>query len=204
MRGLTYKISKFFVLLLFALIMTGCASAPNDDPGALAEIRKINDPLEPTNRFIFKLNQGLDIALIKPITGLYRGLFPKVIRKSVHNFINNIKSPVVLANDIFQGEGKRAGNTMIRFIINSTVGIAGIRDQATDWGFEGHNEDFGQTLAVWGVGEGPYLMLPILGPSNPRDAIGKIVVESIGSFNCEEVCINPETFEKNTNWKVIW
>lgn len=183
MRGHKNKISKFVALVLFAVLVSGCASTPNNDPGALAEIRKVNDPIEPTNRFIFKFNQGLDIALIKPITGLYRGIFPKIVRDGVHNFIKNLKAPVVLTNDILQGEAKRAGNTFIRFVINSTVGIAGVRDQAADWGFEGHKEDFGQTLAVWGVGEGPYLMLPVFGPSNPRDAIGKLVDRLIDPIN---------------------
>ncbi len=175
MRGHNFTLIKFFALLFLAFTISGCASAPSDDPGAIAELRKINDPFEQTNRFIFKFNQGLDAALIEPVTGLYRGILPEFIRNSVHNFIKNIKTPVILANDMLQGEPNRAGNTVIRFVINSTVGIAGLRDQATDWGIEAHDEDFGQTLAVWGVGEGPYIMLPLLGPSNPRDAIGKLV-----------------------------
>ena len=172
------------MMLLFVVVtMANCASVPANDQEALAELKKINDPIEPTNRFIFNFNQGLDAAIIKPITGLYRGIFPSIIRDSIHNFMNNIKTPVVLANDVLQGEPERAGNTMMRFIINSSVGLAGLRDQATNWGFEDHDEDFGQTLAVWGVGEGPYLMLPVLGPSNPRDAIGKLVDSLIDPIN---------------------
>ncbi|MBT3917216.1 MAG: VacJ family lipoprotein [Rhodospirillaceae bacterium] len=155
--------------------LASCASAPRDDAEALAEYNKINDPIEPTNRFIFSFNQGLDKGIIKPVTSLYRALFPEVVRTGVHNFLNNLKTPVVLANDVLQGESERAGDTIIRFVINSTAGIAGFRDQAADWGWEPHDEDFGQTLAVWGVGEGPYIMLPLFGPSNPRDAIGKVV-----------------------------
>ena len=171
------------VLLFVVAIMASCSSVPANDQEALTELKKINDPIEPTNRFIFNFNQGLDAAIVKPITGLYRGIFPSIIRDSIHNFMNNIKTPVVLANDVLQGEPERAGNTMMRFIINSSVGIAGLRDQATNWGFEDHDEDFGQTLAVWGVGEGPYLMLPVLGPSNPRDAIGKLVDSLIDPIN---------------------
>ncbi len=163
------------MLLLAVFTLASCASAPSNDPEALTEYSKINDPAEPTNRFIFGFNQGLDKAIIKPVTALYRAIFPDVVRNGVHNFLNNLKTPVVLANDILQGEAERAGDTVIRFAINSTVGIAGFRDQAADWGWEPHEEDFGQTLAVWGVGEGPYIMLPLFGPSNPRDAIGKVV-----------------------------
>ena len=172
------------VALLFTMVMlTNCASAPANDQEAVRELRKINDPLEPTNRWIFDFNQSLDSAVIKPITGLYRGILPGFVRDSVHNFLDNIKTPVVFANDVLQGEPTRAGTTLVRFLINSTAGIAGVRDQATDWGFEDHDEDFGQTLAVWGIGEGPYLMLPLLGPSNPRDAIGKLVDSLLDPIN---------------------
>lgn len=166
---------RISVVFLALFTLANCASAPEDDPEAIAEYNKINDPGEPTNRFIFKFNKGLDDAIIKPITGVYHSVFPDAIRESIHNFLTNLKTPVILANDILQGEPSRAGDTVARFLINSTVGVAGFRDQAADWGFEPHTEDFGQTLAVWGVGEGPFLMLPILGPSNPRDAIGTVV-----------------------------
>jgi phospholipid-binding lipoprotein MlaA len=171
------KISlKNVMMLLFVVVtMVNCASAPTRDQDVLTELKKINDPGEPANRFIFDFNQTLDAAVFKPITGLYRGVIPSFIRNGIHNFLDNVKTPVILANDILQGEPKRAGNTIMRFVINTSVGIAGFRDQATKWGFEDHDEDFGQTLAVWGVGEGPYLVLPILGPSNPRDAIGKFI-----------------------------
>ncbi len=162
-------------MLLAVFALASCASAPNNDPESLAEYKKINDPAEPTNRFIFDFNQGLDKIIIKPLTSFYRGIFPDPLREGVHNFLNNLKTPVVLTNDILQGEPERAGDTVMRFLINSTVGIGGLRDQASDWGYDAHEEDFGQTLAVWGVGEGPYIMLPLFGPSNPRDAIGKVV-----------------------------
>jgi len=169
------------MLALFSL--ANCASAPENDPEALAEFKKINDPMEPTNRFIFKFNEGVDAIVIKPVTALYRALLPELVRTSVHNFLSNLKTPVVLVNDILQGEPERAGDTVVRFVINTTVGIGGIRDQASDWGFEPHKEDFGQTLAVWGADEGPYLMLPLLGPSNPRDAIGKVADNLIDPIN---------------------
>jgi phospholipid-binding lipoprotein MlaA len=174
-RGNIKSILRVSVILLAMFAIAGCASAPSDDPESLAEYKKINDPGEPTNRFIFRINQGLDKVIIKPLTSFYRGIFPDPLRTGVHNFLNNLKTPVVLANDVMQGEPERAGDTVMRFLINTTVGIGGLRDQASDWGYEAHEEDFGQTLAVWGVGEGPYIMLPLFGPSNPRDAIGKVV-----------------------------
>ena len=96
----------------------------------------------------------------------------------MRNVLNNLKTPVILANDLLQGEPERALVTTQRFVINTTVGIGGIFDRAEDMGYERHKEDFGQTMAVWGVGEGFYLVLPIFGPSNPRDAVGKMVVDS--------------------------
>jgi phospholipid-binding lipoprotein MlaA len=162
-------------LLGYAMLaITACSSIPENDPEAAAEYRKINDPVEKANRFIFKFNQGVDNVVLKPVTGIYR-ILPKFVRNGFHNFFHNLKTPVILANDILQGEPVRAGNTLTRFVINTTIGIGGVRDQASSWGIGPHSEDFGQTLAVWGVEEGPYLMLPILGPSNPRDAIGKVV-----------------------------
>jgi phospholipid-binding lipoprotein MlaA len=91
----------------------------------------------------------------------------------VRNFLNNLKSPVIFANDILQGEADRAGVTFVRAIVNTGIGLGGLFEVAEEWGYEGHSEDFGQTLAVWGVGEGPYLMIPLLGPSNPRDLVGR-------------------------------
>ena len=171
-------------MLIFVVVtMTNCASMPSNDEETLLELKKINDPIEPTNRFIFDFNQGIDATVIKPVTSLYRGIFPSLIRDGIHNFLDNLKTPVVLTNDILQGESERAGTTIMRFLINSSVGVLGLRDQATSWGFEDHDEDFGQTMAVWGIGEGPYLMLPLLGPSNPRDAVGKIIDSLVDPVN---------------------
>ena len=156
------------------MLLVSCASAPKGDPEALAEYQKLNDPIEVANRGIFGFNQILDKVLIKPITGIYRALTPAPLRKAFHNFLQNLRTPVILVNDILQGEGGRAGDTLVRFFINSTWGLLGFMDPAADMGFAQHDEDFGQTLAVWGVGEGPYLMLPVFGASNPRDLVGKI------------------------------
>ena len=174
---------RSFVVIISVLVLSNCASAPKGDPETLAEFRKLNDPIEPTNRAIFSLNQGLDKLIIKPVTGFYRTITPAPAREAVHNFLENLRTPVILTNDILQGEIERAGNTVVRFVVNSTWGVLGFRDAASDFGFKYHVEDFGQTLAVWGIDEGPFLMLPVLGPSNPRDAVGKVVDYLIDPIN---------------------
>lgn len=158
-----------------ALAMTACATVPEDDPEALAAYEETNDPLEPMNRYFFEVNYALDELFLKPIAGWYYIALPNPAQDGVRNFLRNLSSPVVLANDLFQGETGRAGDTFMRFIINSTLGIGGLIDVAEDMGFPYHSEDFGQTLAVAGVDEGPYLVLPLLGPSNPRDVTGRVV-----------------------------
>ena len=148
-----------------------------DDPFAdyEEELEDDNDPLEIPNRFIFAFNQTLDVAIIRPAAVLYRDLVPEYLRQRVHLFLRNLSEPVTLANDLLQGDLERAGTTADRFLLNSTGGVLGFWDVATDLGHPYHKEDFGQTLGVHGVGEGPYLVLPLLGPSNLRDATGKVV-----------------------------
>jgi phospholipid-binding lipoprotein MlaA len=138
-----------------------------------------NDPIEPLNRFFFQFNEAFYTMLLRPMAELYQALIPPPAREAVGNALDNVNSPVVLANDILQGEGTRAWETTERMAINSTLGLGGLFDVAEAWfDIEGHDEDFGQTLAVWGVGEGFYLVLPLYGPSSPRDAVGKLVVDS--------------------------
>lgn len=132
-----------------------------------------NDPLERSNRFMFKVNVELDNYILKPVARGYR-VIPSPVRRSVRNFLDNLASPVTLANDIMQGQGKRASTTALRFGINTTVGVFGLFDPAKHIGLEKHYEDFGQTMAVWGVPEGPYLFTPIYGPSSPREFGGWI------------------------------
>lgn len=160
-------------LLVAGTTLAGCATAPSD-PEARAEHQRINDPFEPANRFVFALNRAIDAAIIKPLATLYRELAPKVLQEAIGNILANLRTPVVLANDVLQGEGRRAGNTLARFVVNTTVGLGGTIDVASEMGIPRHAEDFGQTLAVWGVPEGPYLVLPIFGPSNPRDTVGLV------------------------------
>jgi phospholipid-binding lipoprotein MlaA len=142
---------------------------------AVAEFERVNDPAEPTMRAVFGVNKALDSVILKPVAKLYKDIVPDVGKRGVFNFLNNLRSPVIFANDVLQGELARAGTTLARFIINSTVGILGFADQATGMGLPYHNEDFGQTLAVWGIPEGMYIVLPVFGPSNPRDAVGLAV-----------------------------
>jgi phospholipid-binding lipoprotein MlaA len=134
-----------------------------------------NDPFEGSNRFTFKVNNALDGILLRPVSIAYRAVLPDFARSGVRNFMNNLNSPVVFTNDLLQGEGDRAGDTFIRFGINSTIGLGGLIDVAKDIGYPYHDEDFGQTLAVWGVGDGPYLYFLLMGPSNARDFAGFVV-----------------------------
>jgi len=134
-----------------------------------------NDPFESSNRFFFGVNQVLDDVILRPVAEVYRGVLPDFARDGVRNFLNNLNSPVIFANDLLQGEGDRAGTTMVRFGINTTVGVAGLFDVASDLGYPYHDEDFGQTLAVWGVNDGPYFYFLIMGPSSARDFTGFVV-----------------------------
>jgi phospholipid-binding lipoprotein MlaA len=158
------------------LLLGGCATPPDpSDPDAVAAFKEANDPLEPMNRYFFELNYAADELLFKPLAGWYYIALPNFAQDGVRNALRNLRSPIVLANDLFQGETDRAGVTFGRFLVNSTLGLGGLFDVASRMGLEYHDEDFGQTLAVHGVDEGPYLVLPLLGPSNPRDAAGRVV-----------------------------
>jgi phospholipid-binding lipoprotein MlaA len=150
------------------LALAGCAGTPS--PEALAA----NDPYEATNRDVLVLNQQLDQIFFIPTVKRYLSL-PDGVRTGVHNVLRNLATPTIFVNDALQGQPGRAGRTAVRFVFNSTFGLGGIFDLASKAGLAYHGEDFGQTLAVWGVGEGPYLMLPLLGPNNPRDTLGLAV-----------------------------
>ncbi|HET7086515.1 MAG TPA: VacJ family lipoprotein [Rhizomicrobium sp.] len=152
---------------LCGLVLAGCASTPPS-----ADALAANDPYEQTNRDMLKLNGKIDRYFVIPTVGIYFLLVPEGGRRGVHNFLGNLSLPTIFVNDMLQGEVSRAGKSVWRLFINTTVGIAGFWDPASKMGIPGHGEDFGQTLAVWGVKEGPYLVLPFFGPSNPRDAFG--------------------------------
>ena len=143
-------------------------------PKAEAE-NDVNDPLEPMNRGIFAFNEFFLEWILGPISGVYKDFVPDPVRKSIGNILHLVKSPIILGNDLLQGEWERAWITTQRTVVNATIGVAGTFDVAETLDLPRHTEDFGQTLAVWGVGEGFYLVIPFFGPSNPRDGIGKLV-----------------------------
>jgi phospholipid-binding lipoprotein MlaA len=134
-----------------------------------------NDPFEGGNRVMFDVNQVLDEVLLRPVAVAYRAVLPDFAQDGVRNFMNNLNSPVIFANDVLQGEGDRAGTTLLRFGINSTIGIGGLIDVAKELDLPYHDEDFGQTLGTWGAGEGPYFYFLVMGPSNVRDFTGFVV-----------------------------
>ena len=161
--------AALFALLVLAL--GACATRPTD-PAARAEYDETNDPFEPLNRKIFAFNLFFDRILFRPVAVTYDAAVPEVMRNSIRHFLDNLGEPVVFANDMLQGEFKRADTTVGRFLMNSTFGVGGLMDLATKEGLEKQSGDFGQTLYAWGAGDGPYLVLPLFGPSNVRDAFG--------------------------------
>lgn len=163
--------------------LAGCATLPSDPVDRAAFVQN-NDPLEPLNRQTFELNLFLDRILLKPVTKVYIAVVPEEGRDALRRALDNMKEPVVVINNVLQGEVRRAGTAVARFTLNSTLGVGGFFDVAAkDFGIEKQTGDFGQTLYVWGFPEGPYLMLPLLGPSSPRDAIGMGVDAYIDPFS---------------------
>jgi len=163
---------KFSVPVFSALalsLMLGACSTPS------AESLAQNDPWEKTNRDIFDFDVRMDHAVARPIAKGYRAAVPEPVRDSIHNALTNLNSPVVLANDVLQGDGDKAVNTAGRIVINSTVGIGGLIDVASKIGIPGHENDFGITLGKSGIAEGSYLVLPFAGPKPPRDLLGTVV-----------------------------
>ncbi len=159
--------------LALAAFETGCAAKPPAaDKAAVAEYNQTDDPLEPANRVFYAINEGLDTVILKPAAIAYKDAVPKPVRTHTHNVLANLSTPVTLANDILEAKPRRAGDSFMRLLVNTTVGLGGIFDVATGWGWPAHDADGGITLALWGVPNGPYLFLPVFGPSSPRDAVG--------------------------------
>jgi phospholipid-binding lipoprotein MlaA len=160
--------SRLRTLMLCGLIslalLGGCASTGNP-----------RDPIEPINRGIYHFNEGLDKTVVSPAAELYRGVLPQFMRTGVSNFFANINDVLIALNNLLQGKIPDAISDAGRVAVNTTVGLLGVLDVATEIGLEKHDEDFGQTLGRWGFGDGPYLVLPLFGPSNLRDALGRIV-----------------------------
>jgi phospholipid-binding lipoprotein MlaA len=161
---------SLFTSLVLAGALAACASTP--DIGASDTVP---DPWEGYNRQAFAFNTGVDRYALGPASRAYEAVTPSFFRARVSDFSSNLGEPVTFANDVLQGEGQRASDSAFRFLFNTTVGLVGLWDAAEYVGVPKHNEDFGQTLASWGVPSGPYLVLPLLGPSNPRDALARPV-----------------------------
>ena len=172
---MTIRSLKVFlkVLILVSLVFTTNCSL-NKNSVIIDKTPEAEDPWENLNRGTFAFNLKFDKYLLSPLAKGYRFIFPSEIRTGVRNFLSNLTEPWTSINSALQGDFKNTGNTVARFLINSTVGLLGIFDVATDIGFKKQKEDFGQTLAVHGVGPGPYLVIPFLGPSTLRDALGKV------------------------------
>ena len=148
---------------------------------------EIDDPFEDLNRDIFIFNEKLDEKLLKPAALTYRKVTPQFARTGVTNFFNNLEEIDTTINQVLQGEIKYAFNDAGRFVINSTIGLFGLIDVASKMGLEKHEEDFGQTLGVWGFNSGPYIMIPFLGPSNPRDLLSRPISSFLsGTFAMED------------------
>jgi phospholipid-binding lipoprotein MlaA len=164
------------LFLASALITSGCA-AQSQSP-ALAEPaageEDFHDPFENTNRAIFDFNQTVDRAVLVPVAKAYRVALPEPLRDSLRDFLNNLNAPLIFANDALQAKFGLAKDTFVRFLLDSTIGMAGLVDVAGRWGIPFHEQDLGVTLGVWGIAEGPYLVIPILGPSDPRDLGGSV------------------------------
>lgn len=156
-------------LCLVVLLTAACAHRPAG--------QDIYDPLEPQNRKVHEFNRSLDSKIVRPLARTFGGSGgkPGPVRRGISNFASNIDQPRHVVNNVLQGRGENAGHNMFRFLVNTVFGFGGLLDPATDMGLEERDTDFGETLHVWGSGEGRYLELPLLGPSTERDALGRIV-----------------------------
>ncbi len=181
--------APFLVLALFA---SGCATPPQTQQQAAAAEENFHDPLEDTNRKIFAFNQVVDRHVLVPVAKTYRAALPSPVRDSIRDFLNNLQAPLIFANDALQGKFGPAKDTVVRFVLNSTIGMGGLVDVAGRWGIPYHEQDLGVTLGVWGIPAGPYLVLPVLGPSDPRD-LGGEVAEGFGDPFNRLVTGNPFT-----------
>ena len=158
--------------LIFGLTMSGCALFGSQQD---TDDVTISDPLEGMNRFFFDINQRLDRNAAKPAATVYKDTVPSSVRTSFHNVLDNLGGPVTVANNLLQAQFENAGIAAGRFVVNTTLGVAGIFDVATDWGMPSRNRDFGETMGTYGVPPGPYLVLPFRGSTDVRDFAGNFV-----------------------------
>jgi phospholipid-binding lipoprotein MlaA len=182
--GMATGLRPVVVVLALLLCCGGCAATTPTASTTADDADTEHDPAEPVNRAIFKVNVAADHAVMRPVAQAYVDHVPEGVQKGIHNVVQNLKEPAVAVNDALQGNVNQAWQSVQRLAVNSTVGVAGIFDVASQLGLPPHKADFGQTLAVWGVGEGPFVELPLLGPSNARDTVGTAV----------DMALNPLTF----------
>jgi len=161
---------KILILILSLSLLSACASVP----GGPTE----GDPFESYNRAMFQFNEGVDEYIMRPVARGYDAAIPDPVKTGVSNFFSNLDDIFVIINDLLQFKFKQAVSDTSRFLFNSTIGLYGLIDVSTEFGLPKHNEDFGQTFATWGIGEGPYIVLPFFGPRTTRGTAG-FVVESI-------------------------
>lgn len=161
---------RSLVRALVAPALLACAACATTPSGGVGNP---GDPLEPLNRGIYRFNDAFDRALLKPVAKGYKAVTPNPVRQGIGNLLANLGYPTVIVNNLLQGKIGAAVSDTGRFLLNSTIGVAGLFDVATPAGLQAHNEDFDQTLAVWGVPRGPYLTLPFLGPSSVRGAFAR-------------------------------
>jgi len=162
-----WSVGRRFLVTAAMLALVGCATTGNP-----------RDPLEPVNRAVFSFNDGFDKVVAKPLAEGYRAVVPSFARTGATNFFSNLEDFWIAINDLIQGKPRMALDDWTRVFLNTTVGVFGLFDIASDLGLEKRNEDFGQTLGRWGVGTGPYLVLPFLGSSTLRDALSRVLVDS--------------------------
>ena len=148
--------------LFLAGVLSGCATSGGNP----------SDPLEPFNRAMFGFNDTVDDAILRPVAKAYRAALPGMVRTGISNFFSNLEDVWISVNDVLQGKLQQGFEDFGRFLLNSTLGVGGVFDLASEVGLQKNNEDFGQTLGSWGIGSGPYLVLPLLGPSTVRDGFG--------------------------------
>jgi len=177
--------ARHALAIIVAASLSACVTLPPNSP------RSPQDPWESWNRGVFKFNDAIDRGIAKPVARAYVRTVPKPIRTGISNFFSNLNAPTVMINNALQGKFKAAANDLGRFLLNTTVGIGGLLDPATSAGLDRNDEDFGQTLGHWGVHAGPFIELPLLGPSNLRDA-PSLVVDSY---------TNPRQYIRNTDVK---
>jgi phospholipid-binding lipoprotein MlaA len=181
MGELFLRRSRLLVCVVIVIFISGCATT-----GAYDE----RDPIEGFNRTMYSFNQGMDKVLFNPVSKLYQAITPDFIEKGISNFFNNLDDISIIANDILQFKIGQAYMDTARFIFNSTLGFAGFRDVSSQMGLTKHDEDFGQTLAMWGVGSGPYIVAPIFGSTTLRDSTSLVV---------DDILLNPVSYLNNND-----